>query len=411
MRLGTLSFAALIGGVALAACAKDQATAPAVPTSATRDVSTTAASCNFQAARADASLYFTTPGPVHEALTKMQIAYTSGGAAAATDKGFDVLTLVSSALSTTGAVAGTPITGNIFVRDVLACMSVGTLPPELSVAGALGPNGMFNVVGGASDATGPMTSRGAPKYGAEPQAGQTWLSSGGQRFLLYGFERDFSFTQETPAAVTAFELATVPTPITFRPAILGGICQTTATNSLIQSVNVILPLQSLSFCSGVTSVQREDQGMFASLTHAAARLFSPAPLYAFGVGGTGSLLSGLSPKGAVTFAPSSAGLTFVQQPFDSHSSSRPQFVPPITVSVKTANGTPVNGVTVTLTTLKNNATFESSNRTAVSRDNGVATFPAFFVNKPGSYTIRASATIFGVATQSAVSNAFTIDGL
>lgn len=402
----------LMGAAAIAACAKDQATAPAVPTTASRVVSSVAPSCNFTTMRADAVLYFTTPGPVNEAITKMQFAYTAGGAVGATDKGFDVLTRVSSALSTAGAIVGTPTTGDTFVKDVLACMSVGTLPAGFSVAGALSPNGMFNVVGGGSDASGPMTSRGTPTYGAEPQAGQTWLSSGGQRFLLYGYERDFSFTPETPAAVTAFELATVPTPLTFSPAIKGGICQTTATNALIQSVNVILPLQSLSFCSGITSVQRHDQGMFASITHAAASFFAPAPLYAFGVGGTGSLLSGLSPKAAVTFAPSAAGLTFVQQPFDSHRSSRPQFVPPISVLVTTAAGTPVNGVDVTLTVMKNNGSFQSFNNGATSGSGGtgIAVFPNFYTDKSGGYTLVATATIFGVPTKSTVSKLFNIDG-
>jgi len=406
-----LSLLTLFGGVALAACAKDQASAPVAPTSVARSVSSSAPSCNFTTMRSDAALWFASTGVVNERITAMSNAYTAGGAAGATDAGYNVLTQVSSALSTAGAVIGSPSSGDTFVQDVLACMSVGTLPAGFSVAGALSPNGLFEVVGGAGDPAGSVTSRGTPTYGAEPQAGQTWAGSAGvPRYLLYGYERDFSFTPETPAAVTAFELSTVPTPLSFSPAIAGGICQTTATNALIQSVNVILPLQSLSFCSGLTSVRRHDEGVFASITHAAASFFSPAPAYGFGVGGTGSLLSGLSPKAAVTFAPSAAGLSFVQQPYDTHRSQRPQFATPISVSVATGSGTPVNGVTVTLTVMKNNGSYQSFNSTAVSTGTGIATFPSFYVDKSGGYTIIATATIFGVPTKSTVSKLFNIDG-
>ena len=415
MHYRNLSLLALIGSAALVACAKDQANSPLVPTSVARSVaSSVAPSCNFTTMRADAASYFVLPNSVMDRITQMSNAYASGGAAGATNAGFTVLTRVSSALSTAGAIAGTPAAGDTFVKDVLACMSVGTLPAGFSVAGALSPNGLFEVVGGAGDPAGSVTSRGTPTYGAEPQAGQTWAGSAGvPRFLLYGYERDYSFTPETPAAVTAFELSTVPTPLTFAPAIAGGICQTTTTNALIQSVNVILPLQSLSFCSGLTSVRRHDEGMFASITHAAANFFSPAPAYGFGVGGTGSLLSGLSPKAAVTFAPSAAGLAFVQQPLDASRSARPQFASPISVSVATANGTPVNGVTVTLTVMKNNGSYQSFNNTAVSGVGGtpgLAVFPTFYIDKSGGYTIIASASIFGEPTKSTTSNLFNIDG-
>jgi hypothetical protein len=325
-----------------------------------------------------------------------------------------VLTKVSSALSTAGAVIGSPAAGDTFVQDVLACMSVGTLPATFSVAGALSTNGMFEVVGGANDPAGPVTSRGTPTYGAEPQAGQSWAgSAGGQRYLMYGYERDFSFTPETPAAVTAFELATVPTPIAFSPAIAGGICQTTTTNALIQSVSTILPLQSLSFCSGITMTRRQDRGVFASITHAAASLFSPAPVYGFGVGGTGSLLSGLSPKAAVTFSPAAAGLAFVQQPKDSHRSSRPQFSPAVSVLVTTAAGTPVNGVLVTITASNNNGSYTLSNATATSgvgAPAGIAVFPTLYTNKAGGYNLVASASIFDQPTKSALSVRINIDG-
>jgi hypothetical protein len=410
MQFRKLSLATLIGGLALAACAKDQSSAPLAPTSVARSATPLAPTCDYPKMRADAALYFANAGPVNEAINRMVEATSP---AATKDKGFNVLTKVSSALSTAGAVIGSPAAGDAFVQDVLACMSVGTLPASLSFVGALSPNGLFEVVGGAGDPTGPVTSRGTPTYGAEPQAGQSWAgSAGGLRYLLYGNERDFSFTPETPAAVTAFELATVPTPITFSPAIVGGICQTTATNALIQSVSTILPLTSLSFCSGITSVHRQDRGLFATITHGVANMFSPATVYGFGVGGTGSLLSGLSPKAAVTFSPAAAGLAFVQQPKDSRRSLRPQFSPAVSVLVTTAAGTPVNGVLVTLTVYNNNGSYTLSNATATSGSGGagIAVFPNLFTDKAGGYNFVASASIFGVATKSALSNRINIDG-
>jgi hypothetical protein len=409
MKFRILSLATMIGGLALVACAKDQPSSPLAPTAVAPSVTPLVATCNYTTLRASVPLYFAAPQPVYEALTKMQRA----NAAATTDKGFDVLTKVSSALSTPGAVIGSTTAGDTFVQGVLACMSVGTLPANFSVAGALSANGMFEVVGGATDPVGSVTSRGTPTYGAEPQAGQTWAgSAGGQRYLLYGYERDFSFTPETPAATTAFELATVPTPITFNPAIAGGICQTTATNSLIQSVNTILPLQSLAFCSGIGAVRRQDRGVFASITHAAASLFSPAPVYAFGVGGTGSLLSGLSPKAAVTFSPTAATLSFLQQPKDGHRSSRPQYSPAVSVLVTTAAGTPVDSVPVTLSVYNNNGSYTLVNYIAKSGTGGpgIAVFPTLYTNKAGGYNFVASATIFGQPTKSALSVRFNIDG-
>src|SRR4029079_6012777 len=131
------------------------------------------ASCNYTTMRADADLYFSNPGPVKELIGRME----RESSAATTHQSFDGLTKVSSALATAGAVSGSPTAGDTFVKDVLACMSVGTLPAGISFVRALSSNGLFEVVGGAGDPTGPVTSRGTPTYGAEPQAGQSWAGS------------------------------------------------------------------------------------------------------------------------------------------------------------------------------------------------------------------------------------------
>ncbi|HEV7993642.1 MAG TPA: hypothetical protein VGP25_17575 [Gemmatimonadaceae bacterium] len=406
-----LSLLALMGAlVATAACAKDQTGAPLAPTGISLAVAPSAPSCDFNVMRADAKLLFANPGVVNEKITAMQRAYATGERAGATNPGFDVLAKVGSSLTTTGAIIGSPTVGDSFVKDVLRCMAVGTLPSGFSVANSFLPNGLFAVVGGAGDPTGPVTSRSLPTYGAEPQAGQTWFGSGGnRRYLMYGYERNFSFTTETPAATTAFELATVPTPITFAPAIAGGMCQTTTTNAQIQHVSIILALHSLSFCTGSAMLQPSSSGFFASLRHAAASLLSPEPLYAFGVGGTGSLLSGLSPGGAVTYVPGAAGVDFVQQPTDASQSARPQFTPVISVLAETAHGTPVNGVLVTIT--RNDAlgnVVSPPNNTAFTDGSGIALFPNLVIEKLGTYTLTASGQVFGASTMSAVSQSFSV---
>jgi hypothetical protein len=401
----------LTSAVVLAACAKDQVDAPALPTSVARSVAAVAASCDFSTMNQHARDYIRRPDALYDRLTVFEAAYNAGGAAGATNAGFDVLQYISTALGVSGKITGTPAAGNALVNDVLACMSVGTLPAGFTVEGSLSANGLFAVVGGLGDATGAVTSRGTPLYGAEPQAGQTWYgSAGNQRYLVYGYERDFAFTPETPAAATAFELATVPAGVTFNPAIAGGICQTTATNSQLQSVNAILAPVTLGFCSGVTQSEYQGTGLFAMARRAAASLFAPSPLFA-GVGGTGGLLSGLSPKAAVTFAPAAAGLTFVQQPVDTKRSlGTAQFSSPISVRVTTAAGTTIGGVLVTLTPVNNKGSWDSFNNTAVTGANGIAVFQGFWIDKSGGYNLVASGVVFGQPTKSASSNRFNVAG-
>jgi hypothetical protein len=187
------------------------------------------------------------------------------------------------------------------------------------------------------------------------------------------------------------------------------MCQTTVTKAQIQHVNIILALRSLSFCTGSAQLKQPTNGFFASLGRAATNMFSPEPLYAFGVGGTGSLLSGLSPGGAVTYLPSTTALAFTQQPSNASQGARPQFTPSVAVQALTANGTPVNGVLITITgkdALGNPISLP--NNTAYTDGNGVALFPNIFVERLGTFTFTASGVVLEGATLSAVSQSFTI---
>jgi hypothetical protein len=289
-------------------------------------------------------------------------------------------------------------------------MSVGTLPADFSVQAALGTNGLFAVRGGTSDAAGPATSRNSPIYGAEAQSTSSWSASAGKRFLIYGYPISFSFTPETPAAPAAFELGTVPTPITFSPKIAAGICSTDANkpNPRLQHVNVILDLQTLGFCTTAALPLRQGSGFFAAAQRVAS-WFAPRPLYAMFAagGGTGGLISGLSPSGPVVFTPSTATLSFVNAIPDGKVSSpvNAQFDPPIQVKAQTANGTAVGGVKVTLSAGANNGSFTPpADSVEYTNDQGIATFSTFYLDKAGGYLITATGTVLSQATQTVISN-------
>jgi len=398
----------LFGAAALVACSQDRAGAPIAPTAISRASVPSAPACNLSGARVHAASYFVARDPVFDRISAMQRAYATGGAAGATNAGFDVLARVSTALKSSGAIVGTSAAGNVFVNDILACMNVGTLPSGFSVQEALGPNGLFAVVGGPNDPPAGVTSRGVPTYGAEPQMDQTWFASAGnRRFLLYGFPRDYSFSVETPAATTAYELSTVPTPLTFSPAIAVGVCQTTSSFAQLQHVGIILAPRGLVFCSGTSAAPSSGNGVFALAQRAWASL-APTPLFAAALGGTGSLVSGLSPIGAITYVPSAGDLEFVQQPTDLDP-SHPRFSPPIAVSAGTANDTPVNGVLITLTVRDAGGNIVPvRNNTAYTNGNAIAVFTGFNIERAGTYTITATGTILGQQMPSVQSNSFVV---
>lgn len=398
--IGTIAF--------VAACSSDQPNAPMTPTSASL---VRAGACNFTNIGSDARSYFASnKDPVFDLISTMSTAYKNGGAAAATDPGFDVLGRVSAALSEAGAINGTSATGNTLVTDVLACMSVGTLPASFSVQSALETNGLFAVRGGTNDPTGAVTSRSTPLYGAEAQSSSSWAASAGQRFLIYGYPIGFSFTPETPAALTAFELSTVPTPITFSPKIAAGECSTNKPDPRLQHANAILALETLSFCPAATASTTQRSGL-AAAAQVVASWFTPRDLNAFSLGGgTGGLISGLSPFGPVVFTPSTATLNFVNRvPNAKVSTLTNQFDPTIQIKAQTANGTALGGVKVSLTVAGNSGSFTPpADSVEYTNDTGVATFSTFYLDKAGGYTITATGTILGQSTQTVISNLFNI---
>ena len=400
-----------LGTLAFAACGTDRQESPLAPTGASYAGGKAPATCSASLLSSDARNYFSNnKDTVYSLIKAVGDAYTAGATASATDAGFDVLERVSVALTETGAISGDAAAGDKLVKDVMLCMSVGTLPTGFSVAKALEPSGLFAVRGGADDPNTAAASRLAPYYGAEPSTG-TWSDAAEKRFLMYGYRIPFAgFSVETPAADSAFELSTIPTPINFDPAIGAGECTADddAGSPRFQHVGVVLAPYSLKFCDSVGLLTPEATGLFGFAKRVGS-WFAPTPLYAFAVR-SGGLISGLSPGGAVVFVADSVRLNFVARvPNAKVTSLTAQFNPTIQVQAKTEKGTALGGVLVKLVVAGNSGSFTPpSDSLRTTDDKGVATFSNFYLNKAGGYTITATGTILGADTKSAISNLFNV---
>jgi hypothetical protein len=388
----------------LPACTNDRPDAPATPTSVSLSTApVTAASCNFPLVRHDAFIYFTGAENVEPAfalIAQMKSAYGASDFATATTRGFDVMSRIESALGTT-AIGGTPSNGNTLVNDLARCMSVGTIPTGFDVTAALGPNGLFAVRGAADRLV--AKSRGTPVFGAVPLPNtatvtNSWLASAGKRFLLYGFPLATFVTPETYQPGTAFELSTLPAGLTFTPPIVVGECGTFPSNFRLQhtttTFDAILEDQDVSdICTGVGGGSARG---VSGVLHRAIDWVLPQQAYAFGVGGTGGLYSGLSPSGGVTFSPANASMTWIQQPSNGNTSNTThQIVPAIQLSLVTQNGVPYSYGIVTLSVVGGNGSVHASGAIGHTGTDGRVSFPNFYLNKPGGYVITASVMVGG----------------
>jgi hypothetical protein len=155
--------------------------------------------------------------------------------------------------------------------------------------------------------------------------------------------------------------------------------------------------------------------MFASR---AVDFFAPQPAHAALVlGAVGGAVSELSPS--VVIDMQTVQIAFLQ-PIADGRVSRPIADAngnPIQISVKTQNGTPLPGVTVTLAIAGNSSSiafFKDGNGPAVvsvsrtTNSNGVATFasPNIFLVKAGGYQLIATGAFDGVAGVPILSNSF-----
>jgi len=395
-----LAFAGIIGAVA---CADDRAVSPTIP-GTTVAFTVAPAGCDLNLVKQDAKLYFASnKDPVYDLIAAMATLNKGTSFAAFKAKGFEVLARVGAVAGTADAL--TPAGGDTFVRDVLVCM--GFTVPANTFTASLGDNGLFGVPSG----TAPLLSRGSPTYGAEPKGTNTWESSLGQQVLFYGYPRDFLFSNEAPAAATAYELATVPSGLVFQQFIRVGVCQTTGGPvPRIQHSSEILSPEPPRFCGNPEpqSLSGQATGLLG-FAHRLTDWMSPRPLYAaMVVGGMGGSLGGLSPIGAVQVDGSTVTLEFSTQPGDG---SINKDIPTFTVKAKTANKTALDGVTVTLIVYGNNGTpIQISGNVKTTTNGGIATFDHFQTTKAGGYRITATGTFGGQNTGTALSELFNVNG-
>ena len=399
---------ALTGAVVLVSCTQDKASAPSlVPTEASF-AKPVKATCDFTVMRAAAKDYFVDQrGTLYDAIDVMQTAHRNAGGgnagnAAATDEGFAVLTLTAANVKDAAEITGTTTQGNAFVHEVFKCMSVAGYGPSVSFTNSLGATGLFDVVDqNVSTAVVARYAVGnSPAFGAEPDGGN-WPVSGPT--LFYGSAVEVSTLSNEAVKGTVADLKTLPVYASFPAKFKAGACK--VTDPLARALHqhgtdaTILPPVQMSFCIGfdedLASVSGSTSGFAFGLKQAAS-WFAPRPLYAaamptrFGGGGAG-LVDGLSEIGPVSFT---STVSFDNPPKTIRLSRQPQS-PPITVLNETSNGNPLAGVLITLTVVGNSGSFTNPpvGSTAVTNDEGIATFDELFIDKSGGYTIVAKSAL------------------
>ena len=205
---------------------------------------------------------------------------------------------------------------------------------------------------------------------------------------------------------TAFEISSVPKVAPLLAPLIVGVCVDNPSSYRLQNVQAIVALNPLSFCATTTSSAPQSLGerLLAWVT--------PKPAYAAAfLGGTGGLISGFSPKGAVDVDVPNVALTVAAVP-----DKRVGHEFFVTVHAASVNGYPVENVVVRLLITKNNGKGRDGvyepivapgSPTAVD---GNVTFKVS-VNKPGGYTLRAEGFFNGssnLPTLVGYSNSFII---
>jgi len=383
-----------IGAVAIAAaCADDQSPAPTTPGRPSFALNYTG--CDFTQVRRDLKNYAVSPKDASYDLVQLLAdRYKNNDVAGAKSAAFAIAARVGKIAWTDSVFKTTAGTnaGNSFLKGTFICGGI-PLPSVVSFSGALGPNGLLAVRGGPSDPETPVLSRGSPTYGSETVEG-TWLSTAGQQFATYGSTTAYGFTNEKPAAPTAYELHTIPDGITFNPAVRTGMCLdlTNAPDPApkLQHGSVVMKRDVPTFCAGITAIQGPGGSGVLALAKRVLSWVSPRQLYASSaavLGGAGGLPKGYSPFGAVTVPLDSIVLTITQQPTTGFINVA--LTPPIVVTAITKKGSPVDGLWVRLVVVGNNGSFHVSGDLEITENGGVATFDNLKTDKAGGYVFVA----------------------
>jgi hypothetical protein len=328
--------AAIVVGVAVAACSDDSPTVPSSLEPQFLIAAGTPVTCDFQNLRTKAApAYFkngsTTLRTVKELIQDMES--EGQGTDNARDKGFQIFEIIASQIEAGSShIDGTAEDGSDFVNKTLACME-----PEPYVAvdftGALDADGgAFCVRGGPNDdPSACVTFDGFS--GLSPAAASSFPTWFGGRRLVHASPLTLITTCPIGAAVFCsneiiiggeYEWSTVPTAALNGKGVV-GMCIPNPDDNPVNRVQhreegyaaTILLLADAFFLP--TSCD-EELGQSSSLLRLARSVFdwaSPRPLYASALklgGGTGGTIGDFS-KFAVVFA-GAVNLTFTTQPVD-----------------------------------------------------------------------------------------------
>jgi hypothetical protein len=405
MRGSTFSRLLLVAGVAFTAACVDSTNQGPTATSPDAFLAKGGpAACDYAALRNDARTYLSNTDIILDLIRLLDEAERSGDAALFYDAGLNVLARLAAARN--AGIAQAPAAGASLALGTLKCINATPLPTLAELTGTLGTDangGVFEVLGGPNDPTGPAIAANAvPLWGAEPQSGGWTQAVPNQRFILYAYRITFAtFTNEDPALLdpesedefgTAFEMRSIPANfLTNLPLV--GVCVENPNEYRMQWQNNILTLQKVEFCdpsfTPVTATRSAPRTALA-VARRALEWLAPAPLHAsaLAVGGTAGLPSGFTPFGAVKLSAATVKLDI-----DRIANGNRRTPMTITVRATSAKGNPVDNVLITLSVAGNNGLgsdgeYELLGVEGPTANGGVVTFNVL-IDKAGSFTVRA----------------------
>ena len=433
-------FILLAGALTLASCRADQPTS-AFTTELDR-MSALPASCDVSGVTAAAGIYLGTGGGVTsdiDAIRSACLAYAhattdaarQAAQAAANDAGFSILSRLAAVAGGKSSIPGLPAVGGGLVVGVLEFMSIGTDTQD-HFAGALGPNGMFQVRGAGTSTT--ASRGGRPEWRIKT----TWPN----RVLVYGYETTLSSGGAVLEEVSKnrYDISRLPASTAVSPFIAyctDDIAGTTRIQHRVATQSGHHEFLSLVSPGAVCSETIADgsPSMLSSAARLVARLISPRALWANTrlPGGVGGFGSDLSPFFVASVT--DVGVGFVSQPegyfatpgaivasegggVKVRATTGGAVIPNavIVLSVGNNSGVPA-GATLSYTSRALPAGFSCPAEAACETvaANGIADFTGLMANKPGGYTLRADVYFDGIANASgglvlasAVSNRFQL---
>ena len=336
----------------------------------------------------------------------------------ATNEAFDVMALMEVALdgvSVLDPVAGASLaTGLLPFMSLTGCEATGCVVDGFAsdILLALSERGAFAVRGGGDDLTADVVSRDAedpgldlnapPVWGLRP--GTTWSDVLGQRALLYGHPEALSggcdaAGQDCPAASEEYAWETLPDVDGFGSQMIVGSClvidDAVVTEEFLRIRRNTTALEQANAFDACDFLPVQS----ASLLERALDRLSPWPrdLVAgnkkAGPGGNASDFSDFTPLNATSFA-----MLEISAIADGRVD---ELLGPISVTARTANGTPLERVQVVIAPENNNgswtATYESGGTAScgdacryTEEEGGTAVFPGVRLDKTGGYRICAT---------------------